>query len=334
MVVNLITASIIINTLIFFNNDKIASLLKLYDKPDNIRKIHKSNVPLTGGVIILLNIFIVLIFLFTNDSYLQKIEVFFDKKNLIIFLLSILLFFSIGFFDDKYGISANKKFLTMIIFLIPIVIYSEGLLISQIRVSFLNIEYVLSSYVSIFWTILCFLLFINAMNMFDGINYQVGLFSVYICIFFLINSYFIILFILIIISLLNFLLLNHKNKAFLGDNGSYLLAFLFSYFFIKIYNQEIYIQSDHIFLIMIIPGIDLIRLFVNRIFKGYHPFRPDRNHLHHILLRKHDLIIVNLIIQSLIILPSICGYYLGYTYLFLGLQILIYYLLILFYKNN
>ena len=77
------------------------------------------------------------------------------------------------------------------------------------------------------------------MNMFDGINYQAGLFSIYICIFFLINNYFIILFILIIISLLNFLLLNHKNKSFLGDNGSYLLAFLFSYFFVKIYKQEV-----------------------------------------------------------------------------------------------
>ncbi|MDA7733627.1 undecaprenyl/decaprenyl-phosphate alpha-N-acetylglucosaminyl 1-phosphate transferase [Candidatus Pelagibacter sp.] len=334
MIVNLITLSVIINTLIFFNNDKIASLLKLYDKPDNIRKIHKSNVPLTGGVIVLLNTFIVLIFLFIDNSYLEKIKVFNNIRDLIIFLFSILLFFLIGFFDDKYGISANKKFLTMIIFLIPIVIYSEGLLISQIRVSFLDSEYILSSYASIFWTILCFLLFINAMNMFDGINYQVGLFSIYLCTFFLINNYFTGLFILVIISLLNFLLLNRKNNAFLGDNGSYLLAFLFGYFFIKIYNQETHIQSDHIFLIMIIPGIDLIRLFVKRIFKGYHPFRPDRSHLHHILLRKHNLNTVTLIIQPLIIIPSLCGYYFGYTFLFLGIQILIYFSIILSYKKN
>ena len=51
------------------------------------------------------------------------------------------------------------------------------------------------------------------------------------------------------------------------------------------YNQNFNIDSDHIFLIMIIPGIDLIRLFLTRVSKGYSPFKPDRNHLHHILLK-------------------------------------------------
>ena len=85
------------------------------------------------------------------------------------------------------------------------------------------------------------------------------------------------------------------------------------------YNQNFNIDSDHIFLIMIIPGIDLIRLFLTRVSKGYSPFQPDRNHLHHILLQRHSLITVNLIIQFLIIVPSISGYYFGYTYIFLFL---------------
>ena len=331
---SIIFISIIINVLIFFYNERIAKLLKLYDKPDKIRKIHKSNVPLTGGIFVLSNIFIVIIFLFTDSFYLERIEIFKHKQDLILFSLSIMLFFLIGFFDDKYEISANKKFLIMIIFLIPIVIFSDDLLIEQIRLTFMDAKYILPLPISIFWTILCFLLFINAMNMFDGLNYQVGLFSIFICIFFVINNYYIILFIPIIIGLLNFLLLNHKNKAFLGDNGSYLLAFIFSYFFVKIYNQEAHIYSDYIVLIMIIPGIDLIRLFISRILKGYHPFKPDRNHLHHILLRKCNLITVNLIIQFLIILPSMCGYYLGYTYVFLSFQILIYFLLIWHFRKN
>ena len=331
---SIIFISIIINVLIFFYNERIAKLLKLYDKPDNIRKVHKSNVPLTGGIFVLSNIFIVIIFLFTDSFYLERIEIFNYKQDLILFSLSIMLFFLIGFFDDKYEISANKKFLIMTIFLIPIVIFSNDLLIEQIRLTFMETKYSLPFFISIFWTILCFLLFINAMNMFDGINYQVGLFSIFICIFFLINNYFIILFILTIIGLLNFLFLNHKNKAFLGDNGSYLLAFIFSYFFVKIYNQEAHIYSDYIVLIMIIPGIDLIRLFITRILKGCHPFKPDRNHLHHILLRKCNLVTVNLIIQFLIILPSMCGYYLGYTYVFLSFQILIYFLLIWHCRKN
>jgi UDP-GlcNAc:undecaprenyl-phosphate GlcNAc-1-phosphate transferase len=334
MSVSIIVISIVINTLIFLYHEKIASLLRLYDKPDSIRKIHKLNVPLTGGLIVFLNITVVIIFLLADSSYLKKINIFDDKKDLIIFTLSFMLFFLIGFFDDKYEISANKKFLIMIIFLVPTIIFSEDLLIREIRLSFVDSNYVLQTSISIFWTILCFLLFINATNMLDGINYQTGLFSIYICIFFLINNFFLILFILIIISLLNFLLLNHKNKSFLGDNGSVLLAFLFGYFFIKIYNQETDIYADYIFLIMFIPGIDLMRLFITRILKGSHPFTPDRNHLHHILLRKNNLITVNLIVQTLIIIPSLGGYYFGYTYLFLSFQVLVYFLLILSFRKG
>ena len=100
------------------------------------------------------------------------------------------------------------------------------------------------------------------------------------------------------------------------------------------YNQNFNIDSDHIFLIMIIPGIDLIRLFLTRVSKGYSPFQPDRNHLHHILLRRHSLITVNLIIQLLIIVPSISGYYFGYTYIFLFLQLLLYFFLVIYYREK
>ena len=68
--------------------------------------------------------------------------------------------------------------------------------------------------------------------MFDGINYQVGIYSIFICIFFIINNYFTIFFIIILISLLFFLFMNHQNKA-LGDSGSYLLGFIFSYFLLS-----------------------------------------------------------------------------------------------------
>tara|TARA_Y200000002_G_scaffold90889_1_gene73140 strand:- start:989 stop:1987 length:999 start_codon:yes stop_codon:yes gene_type:complete len=324
---------VMFNILIFKYNIKIANFLGLYDKPDNLRKIHKSNIPLTGGVIILLNIFILFLFIFYENFY-HTVEIFLNDQDLLIFVSSILLFFFIGFIDDKFEISANRKFLMMIFFLIPVVIYSQDLMISEIRVSFLEVKYFLPNFVAVFWTILCFLLFVNALNMFDGINYQVCIFSLYICTFFLINNYFTILFIIVIISLFNFLILNHGNKAFLGDNGTYLLSFLFSYFFIKMYNQDQEIYTDHIFLIMIIPGIDLIRLFLVRISKGNYPFTPDRNHLHHILLRKNNLVNVNLIIQSLIIFPSIGGFYFGYTYFFLLFQLLTYFYLILIYKKK
>ena len=34
---------------------------------------------------------------------------------------------------------------------------------------------------------------------------------------------------------------------------------------------------------MLIPGIDMIRLTFLRVLKGNHPFKADNNHIHHIL---------------------------------------------------
>ena len=152
----LILISIIINTLIFLNNENIANLFRLYDRPDNVRKIHKSNVPLTGGIFLLSNIFLIIIFLIVDNSYFEKLEIFKDTQDLIIFLFSLILFFLIGFFDDKYDVSANNKFVVMIIFLIPIIFYSANLSIVQIRVSFLEVKYIFTKLCINFWTVLCF----------------------------------------------------------------------------------------------------------------------------------------------------------------------------------
>ena len=148
----------------------------------------------------------------------------------------------------------------------------------------------------------------------------------------MINNYFEVFFISILFGLIIFLFLNHKYKSFLGDSGTYLLAFIFGYFFIKMYNQTTIIKVDQIVLFMIIPGVDLIRLFIIRIIKGKNPFTPDRNHLHHIISDKLSLIKTNLIIQNLIVVPSVLGFYFGFTHIFLLIQISIYFYFVLFFR--
>lgn len=321
---------ITLNILIYIFNKNIAQVFNLYDNPDKFRKLHKTKVPLTGGIIILLNSTIAIIFSLVNQLHYEKLIIFKNNLDLIILNFSVLIFFLVGFFDDKYNVSANKRFLFITLILFPIIYYSDDLIINQISFSFVNYSFTIPYIYSIFWTVLCFLLFINSMNMFDGINYQVGLYSIYLSIFFLINNYFILFFLFILIGLITFIILNHRYKSFLGDSGSYVLAFIFGYFFIKIYNQTENIKVDHIFLFMIIPGIDLIRLFLVRISKNQNPFKPDRNHLHHIISKKFDLINTNLIIQSLIIIPSLSGYYFGFTYVFLFLQMIFYFYFIFY----
>ncbi len=323
---------VFLNFFLYFFNEKFAQAFNLYDNPDSFRKFHKTKVPLTGGIIILINIIFVLIFTIFDQFYYKKLFIFETNLDLIIFFISVVIFFIIGLVDDKYNISANKRFIFAALILIPIVIFSEDLVIRQIEFSFTKYSFSLPYFIAIFWTILCFLLFINAINMFDGINYQVGLYSIYLSTFFLLNDYFVLFFSLLMIGLINFIILNHKSKSFLGDSGSYLLAFLFGYFFIKFYNQTTIIKTDHIVLFMIIPGVDLIRLFTIRIMKGNNPFVADRNHLHHIISKKFSLIYTNLIIQSLIIFPSILGFYFGFSYIFLATQIIIYFYFVLLNK--
>ena len=321
---------ITINILIYTFNKNIAQGLNLFDNPDKFRKFHKTKVPLTGGIIILLNSSLALIFTLFEQLYFDESIFFKNNLDLIILFISILIFFFIGFVDDKYNISPNKRFLFIIPILFPIIFFSDSLIIEKIDFSFIDYSFTLPYFYSIFWTILCFLLFINAVNMFDGINYQVGLYSIYISLFFLINNYFELFFTFLIIGLITFIFLNHKYKSFLGDSGSYLLAFIFGYFFIKMYNQSSTIKVDHVVLFMIIPGIDLMRLFITRIIKRQNPFTPDRNHLHHIISAKFSLINTNLIIQTLIIAPSILGFYFGFTYILLIVQIIVYFYFIFF----
>ena len=325
----IISLLITFNILIYIFNNNLAKILELYDRPDEVRKFHKSNIPLTGGIVVLFNSILAIGFLLIEQVEYEKLLNFKSNFDLFILLFSLLCFFMIGFIDDKYNISPNKRFIFITIILFPIIFFSDNLIIKEIEISFIENIYSLPFIFSIFWTVLCFLLFINAFNMFDGINYQAGFYSAYISLFFLLNNYFTLFFLFILFGLITFIILNHQNKSFLGDSGSYLLAFIFGYFFIKFYNQADIVKADHIVLFMIIPGIDLIRLFIIRIIKGDNPFTPDRNHLHHIISERFNLLKTNLIIQFLIIIPSILGFYLGHTYVFLIIQLALYFYLIL-----
>ena len=61
---------------------------------------------------------------------------------------------------------------------------------------------------------------------------------------------------------------------------------------------------------MMIPGLDMVRLFFQRILKNKNPLKADNNHLHHLLLKKFSLkktIIVNFVLMILPILLMILG---------------------------
>ena len=215
--------------------------------------------------------------------------VFNDKENFnFLFKLApyFIIFIIIGLVDDKINLNPNLKLLLFSVVIFFLILNNEIFLIKDLKFIIFEKEIGLS-FLSYIFTIIAFLAFINSMNMFDGINLQSSFYMAFLCIVFISKNFLSELFIIILIPLFFFSLLNYKNRCFLGNNGTYSLSFLFSCIFIFSYNEGVIFYPEEILLIMILPGIEMIRLTIMRLAKGRHPFKGDKNHLHHYLLGKY-----------------------------------------------
>ena len=293
-----------INFLIILKFDQIEIFHLLLDKPNSSRKFHLKPIPIAGGLIVIINLFIFFIITIFDKNIISN-EVFFDDKNefYFFFLISTLIFI-LGYLDDMFDINANLKFLLLSLLIFIILILDESLNIKSLSISFINEEINLS-YISFFFSCFCFLVFINSFNMFDGINLQSAFYSIIILtslILFYSNS---LLLKILLIVFITYSYLNFKNKSFLGDGGSLLISFIIGYLFIKLYNLEKISFADEIFIFMMIPGIDMVRLFFKRILNKRNPFSSDRLHLHHFLILKFSHAKTILIICTLILAPII-----------------------------
>jgi UDP-N-acetylmuramyl pentapeptide phosphotransferase/UDP-N-acetylglucosamine-1-phosphate transferase len=156
---------------------KISKILNIFDAPNQKRKIHKNKIANIGGVLIYFNFFFILLFyVFTKDFLLIKLFV--NEKEFLGFIFFSSMFFIIGILDDKYDINANYKFLFFCCLIYLLLSFDNSLLIKNINFSFTNSVINIHS-ISIFFTIIAFLLFINAFNMLDGINLLACFYSLF-----------------------------------------------------------------------------------------------------------------------------------------------------------
>ena len=253
-----------------------------------------------------------------------------SNREFFTLLIIIIIFYFFGYIDDKYNINANVKLAVLSIFISVAIFLDDKFIISKLNFSFLTSSIYLLN-LSFFITLLCSLLFINALNMFDGIDLQAGSYVIVILIIFITKSTLINLSVLLILSILLFLYYNYKKSSYLGNSGVFFLGYLVSYFFIKSNNLNPRIfNADEIFVIMLLPGLDMLRLFFYRIFNGKHPFKGDREHIHHLLLSIFSERKTYLILQSFIIF-SIFGYYLFYyKFYFIIILLCLYFFIISF----
>tara|TARA_Y100001970_G_scaffold291954_1_gene431229 strand:+ start:9241 stop:10245 length:1005 start_codon:yes stop_codon:yes gene_type:complete len=231
--------------------------------------VTKDIIPLSGGIYILFAILI----LFKNNI------------NLCLFFV---VFFLFGLASDKKYISSPlKRFLIQLFFIIAFVLFFD-LRISDLRnpyiQDFLNIKFV--SYI---FVIFCFLVLVNGSNFIDGLNgLQLSYYLIIIAVLFKnnlltsigidnINSIF------LIVLFFYLVILNFKNKLFLGDNGSYILSLFAGFILIKIYNYNQNISPYYIALLLWYPCFENLFSIVRKLNFNSSPLRPDNKHLHQLL---------------------------------------------------
>jgi UDP-GlcNAc:undecaprenyl-phosphate/decaprenyl-phosphate GlcNAc-1-phosphate transferase len=327
----LLSSLIFTNLLFIIFYKSIANKINLFDHPNLKRKIHKTKIFLGGGILFEINV-IVLIILLSFNNFLEK-NYFYSLKSYISFFIIPLFLFIIGYFDDKKNLSANLKLILVSLVIYCAVTIDSDLLISEIKFNSLEKVFYLSNFSTAF-SVLCFLLFINAFNMFDGINLQAGVYSFLIFFLFLINNVLPLLSIFFLVIIFFYIILNYLNKIFLGETGCVLISYYISYFFIKSYNIENVFFADQIILYLLFPGLDLFRLFFYRIINKKNPFVADKNHLHHYLLKMYEPAKVFIIIFLAYALPIIVSNLMNNFYLGIIFTIINYSILLKIYGNK
>ena len=252
----------------------ISNALNVYGKS----KLSNKEVPLLGGIIILI---------FYHLSY------YFFGIHLIHYDISIniilTLFFVLGYLDDKYSLGASVRLISQFILCLSFLYMNNFFLISNLNLFSISIE--INLFLSYLLTIISFMVLLNCLNYFDGLNGLVIFFTaLFVLLFFYFIQYTNILFIItIFLPILFVFYLNITDKIFLGDSGVYIISFILSLMLIFMHNHvdsELNGKSIMPILIFFIPFLDFLRVSISRLINKRSLLHKDSNHLHDLLFKK------------------------------------------------
>lgn len=300
----------------------IAKAKKLYDVPDDKRKLHKEPIPSLGGLGMFVG-FILSILLTLNFSD--------NAGEFQYYIAAFLLIFFLGIKDDIMILSPTKKFICQIL-TAAILVYKAHLNITNMH-GFLGIHHIDIVY-SYILSIFSIVVIINSFNLIDGVDGLAGglglVSSLFFGTYFLINHNipYAVLGFGFAGSLVAFLIYNfYPAKIFMGDTGSLMIGLVNSILVIKFIETGDTYSSFPVsaapaigFGILILPLMDTLRVFGLRILHRRSPFHPDRNHIHHLLLNKglsHRTVSISCFLVTLVIAS------LGFIFQNLGTNLLL-----------
>ncbi|MEO9476979.1 MAG: MraY family glycosyltransferase [Cyclobacteriaceae bacterium] len=292
---------------------KVSKSIDVLDMPDR-RKIHKVSTPSLGGIGIFIGFVMAMLI---SISFAELAELKF-------FLGGVALIFVLGIRDDIASLQAKHKIAVQLLCAVLIVFFSGIKLHGLYGILGVHeLPYGVAEFLSVFMIVG----FTNSFNLIDGIDGLAGslgfiILSLFGWLFLKMEMYSLAIFCLAVSGSLGaFLFFNwHPSKVFMGDTGSMLLGFITSVLAIVVINnaqalvftEGIIIKSPVALTIgaLSIPIYDTLRVFIIRFSKGQSPLAPDRNHIHHGLLKlgmKHSsatliLVSLNLLILSAVVL--------------------------------
>lgn len=260
----------------------LSARLHLVDLP-NQRKQHVGAIPLIGGISVFLGVLV---------STLLTLP---QEPALLVLLCCGVVIVVLGAIDDARDISPWLRLGVQALLIISMCKVT-GVTLHNLG-DIAGLGNISVRWVDLIITVVAICGAINAYNMMDGIDGLAGTMALisFLGLAILFHDSMPLLADLsqiFILALLPYLAVNLTippltRKIFLGDAGSMLLGFTIG--FLVIYGSQ-QTQSAMPFRpvtalwIIGLPLIDMVGIMVRRIRKGQSPLRPDRNHLHHILL--------------------------------------------------
>ncbi|MFT6901236.1 MAG: UDP-GlcNAc:undecaprenyl-phosphate GlcNAc-1-phosphate transferase [Colwellia sp.] len=260
----------------------VAIEVGLVDKPSE-RKLHAGHIPLIGGISIFMAVLMASLLWLPNTLELRM------------YLIASAMMVFIGAVDDKFDLKVRIRIIGQLI-VASLMIYGVGGYISNLGDLF-GLGDVTLGPVGIIFTYVGIIVVINAFNMVDGIDGLIGSLSINtftsIAILFIMSgqndyvSYPLILATATIPYLIfNLGLASKTKKIFMGDAGSMFIGLSVIWLLtMGTQNEQASFRPVTALWICAIPLMDMLAIVVRRYKNGKSPFKPDRDHLHHILQR-------------------------------------------------
>lgn len=283
----------------------IAFRKKIFDDPDP-RKIHQGAVPRLGGLAFTPVICFGMAFIIAIDCLTDREDIINSFVAQILplsfGLCALLTTYVIGIADDLIGVRYRAKFLLQI--LIAIFLIAGGLGVTDIQ----GLVWVhqIPFWVGWILTIFFIIFVLNAMNLIDGIDgLASGLSAVaillYGAVFALRGEIFdAILSFAALGVLIPFYYYNvfgkaeERTKIFMGDTGSLTIALIIVFLGLRMVTCPLNIDPDACYRIpnlmlivlspLMVPCMDVVRVYIKRVREHRNPFLPDKTHIHHKLL--------------------------------------------------